>query len=60
MADQNQQQLYQVQYDAISTLFQTANVDADWQYLGRQVEEALSDPALPRYCRAKFHIINAW
>lgn len=25
-----------------------------------KVAEALSDPALPRYYRAEYHIINAW
>lgn len=60
MADQNETQFYQAQYDAIDALFQTADVDANWQSLGTQVGEALSDPAMPRYHRARFHIINAW
>jgi hypothetical protein len=62
MSDQNQQELYRAQGDAIDALFQTADADADadWRSLGTQVEEALSDPTLPRYYRASFHIINAW
>jgi hypothetical protein len=60
MADQNQAQFYQAQGDAIDALFLTADGDADCRSLGTQVKEALSDPALPRYYRANFHIINAW
>jgi hypothetical protein len=60
MADQNQQEFYQAQYDAIGTLFQTAESDADLGFLGTQCEAALSDPALPRYHRARCYIINAW
>jgi hypothetical protein len=60
MADQNQAQFYRAQGDAIDALFQTADADADWQSLATQCEAALSDPALPRYYRANFHIINAW
>jgi hypothetical protein len=60
MVDQNQQEFYRTQGGAIDALFQTADADADWRSLGTQVEEALSDPALPRYYRANFHIINAW
>jgi hypothetical protein len=60
MADQNQTQLYRAQYNTISTMFQTANTDAAWRALATQTQEALSDTALPRYHRARFHIINAW
>jgi hypothetical protein len=60
MADQNQTQLYQAQYDAIGSLFHSADGEADWRSLATQLGVALSDPYLPRWHRARYHIIYAW
>jgi hypothetical protein len=34
--------------------------ETNWRSLSVRVAEALNDPALPRYYRAEYHIINAW
>ncbi len=32
----------------------------DWDLLCQQIQEALLDPALPRWCRTKYNIIHAF
>jgi hypothetical protein len=34
--------------------------DPDWRAIAILLEGALRDPALPRYHRAKYHILRAW
>jgi hypothetical protein len=34
--------------------------DPDWRAIAILLEGALGDPALPRYHRAKYHILRAW
>jgi hypothetical protein len=36
-----------------------AGTETKWRSLAREVKDALNDPALPRYYRAEYHIINA-
>jgi hypothetical protein len=63
MADpfKTQHQFYDAQYEAIGDLVDPGDDKiVDWSSLAAQVEQALSDPALPRYYRAEYHIINAW
>jgi hypothetical protein len=52
--------IYQAQYDAITTNFQATEGETDWKLLATQLGVALSDPYLPRYHRARYHIIYAW
>jgi hypothetical protein len=58
----NQHRQYDVQYEAIGAMFNPAEGEGEtnWRSLSVQVAEALNDPALPRYYRAEYHIINAW
>ena len=52
--------IYQAQYDAITVNFQATDGETDWKFLATPLDEALSDPFLPRYHGARYHIINAW
>jgi len=57
----NQHAMYDAQYEAIGALFDPGDeVEVDFASLAQKLREALSDPALPRYYRAEYHIINAW
>jgi hypothetical protein len=48
-------------YQAIGAMFNPEDgTETNWRSLSVQVAEAISDPALPRFYRAEFHIINAW
>jgi len=60
MADpfHHQHQLYDAQDQAIFDMVQAE--DADWPAIALQLDEALSDPALPRYYRAMYHILHVW
>ena len=60
MENQNQTQLYQAQYDAITANFQATDGETDWKLMATQLGAAISDPYLPRYHRARYHIIYAW
>ena len=60
MADQNQTQIYQAQYEAINANFESTDGETDWRLMATQLAAALSDPFLPRYHRAGYHIIYAW
>ena len=54
-------QQYDAQYEAIGAVYDPKDgTETDWKSLALLVEEALSDPALPRLHRVEFHIINAW
>ena len=52
--------IYQAQYDAITVNFQATDGETDWKLLATPLDEALSDPFLPRYHGVRYHIINAW
>lgn len=54
----NQHQLYDAHDQVISDMVQAE--DADWPAIALQLDEALSDPALPRYYRAMYHILHVW
>ena len=56
----NQHRLYDAQYEAIGALVAPGDDIIDWPSLATQLEGALSDPTLPRYYRAEYHIINSW
>ncbi|KAK4550790.1 hypothetical protein LTR36_000370 [Oleoguttula mirabilis] len=58
----NQHAFYDAQHDEINTLFLTLDDadGADWSELYRLCDEALRDPALPRWYRAKFEAIHAF
>jgi 5-formyltetrahydrofolate cyclo-ligase len=60
IADQNQTQIYEAQYEAIAANFQATDGETDWRLMATQLAAALSDPFLPRYHRARYHIIYAW
>ena len=62
MADPNfnQNAFYQAQHDEIEALFQAQEDEGDWSALSRMCDEALSDPFLPRWHRAKYEAIRAW
>jgi hypothetical protein len=58
---QNRHRQYDAQYEAIGAMYDPEDgTETDWKSLAPKLEEALSDPALPRYYRAEYHIINAW
>lgn len=57
----SQHQLYDAEYRAISAMLgEEDDAAPDWPALSRRVQAALSDPALPRWYRAEYHIIGAW
>jgi hypothetical protein len=57
---ENQLRLYDAQYNIIGAMFNPeAGTEINWRSLAREVKDALNDPALPRYYRAEYHIINA-
>jgi hypothetical protein len=54
----NQHQWYDSQDQAITDMLQAET--RDWPSLASHLDEALSDPALPRYYRASYHIMHVW
>ncbi|CZT16401.1 uncharacterized protein RCC_02244 [Ramularia collo-cygni] len=57
----NQHAMYDQQYATISAMVGSEDDEApDWPALALRLDEALSDPALPRWHRAEYHIIHAW
>jgi hypothetical protein len=58
----NQDKIYDAEYEAIGAMFNPGEGEGEtnWRSLSVRVAEALTDPALPRYYRAEYHIINAW
>ncbi|KAM0694937.1 hypothetical protein Q7P36_005293 [Cladosporium allicinum] len=58
---EQQHRQYDAQYEATGAMFNPEDgTETNWRSLSVQVAEAPNDPALPRYHRAEFHIINAW
>jgi hypothetical protein len=56
----NQHAFYDTQYDAIMAMFgDEDDPPPDGPALSRRIEEALSDPFLPRWHRADYHILVA-
>ena len=58
---ENQHCQYDAEYNTIGAILNPEEgTETNWRALAVKVAEALSDPALPRYYRAEYHIINAW
>jgi hypothetical protein len=56
-----QQQRYMAQYDEIEAMFKATEAkESLFLSLGRRLDEALSDPALPRSHRFIYHMMNVW
>lgn len=57
-ATPNQDAVYATQHEEINNMFIDEN--ADEEELCSLLDQALSDPFLPRWYRTKYHIIRAW
>jgi hypothetical protein len=51
--------IYDARFEQISDMFQTVSKEREWDQLATLIDEALTDPYLPRYYRAHYNIIRA-
>lgn len=56
----NQHKIYDAEYEAIGAIFDPGDgAGVNFTSLAQRLREALSDPVLPRYYHAEYHIMNA-